>query len=82
MLNRHICLLWPAAVLASLAVEDPSNVINPKFWKSDNALVADYDIAFVSVQPEASIRTSFSTPNDPMLAITKSQPSPRSKTRA
>lgn len=82
MLNKHLCLLWPAAVLASLTIEDPSNVINPKFWKSDNALIADYDIAFVSVQPEASTRISLSTPNDPILTSTKSQPSPRSKTRA
>ncbi|KAJ5646286.1 hypothetical protein N7490_002658 [Penicillium lividum] len=46
-------LLFPALALASITIEDPSNVINPANWAKDNAIVPDYDIAQVSTQPSA-----------------------------
>ncbi|KAJ5925357.1 hypothetical protein N7454_007996 [Penicillium verhagenii] len=46
-------LLFPALALASITIQDPSNVINPDLWKADNAIVPDYNVAFPSVQPSA-----------------------------
>lgn len=46
--------LFPALALASITIEDPSDVINPAWWKADNAIVPDYDIAMVSTQPSES----------------------------
>ncbi|ETS78926.1 hypothetical protein PFICI_08779 [Pestalotiopsis fici W106-1] len=37
--------------LASVTVEDPSDVIDPADWAADNALLADYNVAFPSTQP-------------------------------
>lgn len=47
-------LLFPALALASLTVEDPSDVIDPSLWAADNALVADYNIDMISTQPSDS----------------------------
>lgn len=47
-------LLFPALALASITIEDPSNVIDPALWAADNAIVPDYDIAMVSSQPSDS----------------------------
>lgn len=47
-------LLWPAVALASVTIEDPSDVIDPSLWAADNAIIPDYDIAMVSVQPSDS----------------------------
>ncbi|KAJ5720070.1 hypothetical protein N7493_006948 [Penicillium malachiteum] len=52
MLTRSL-LSFPALALASIVIEDPSNVISPSLWASDNAIVPDYDIAMVSSQPSA-----------------------------
>jgi hypothetical protein len=46
--------LFPALALASITIEDPEDVINPAFWKADNAIVPDYDIAMISTQPSDS----------------------------
>ncbi|KAJ6116051.1 hypothetical protein N7523_006468 [Penicillium sp. IBT 18751x] len=42
---------FPALVLASIVLEDPSDVIKPAWWKADNTIVPDYDIAMISTQP-------------------------------
>lgn len=47
-------LLWPAVALASVTIEDPSDVIDPKWWAADNAIIPDYNIPFVEVQPSNS----------------------------
>lgn len=43
--------LLSGGVLGSITVCDPSNVIPPVEWASDNALSANYNIPFVSTQP-------------------------------
>lgn len=45
---------WPAVVLASIIIDDPSDVIDPSLWVADNAIIPDYDIAMISVQPSDS----------------------------
>jgi hypothetical protein len=47
-------LLWPAVALASVTIEDPSDVIDPSWWAADNAIIPDYNIPFVEVQPSDS----------------------------
>ena len=44
-------LLWPALVLGSVVVEDPSDVISPENWATDNDLIADYNVPVPSSQP-------------------------------
>ncbi|KAF7546006.1 hypothetical protein G7Z17_g8740 [Cylindrodendrum hubeiense] len=39
------------AAVATITVNDPSDTILPSDWADDNALLADYDIAFISTQP-------------------------------
>ncbi|CAI7604755.1 unnamed protein product [Penicillium pancosmium] len=50
-------LLWPAVALASVTIEDPSDVIDPKWWAADNAIIPDYNIPFVEVQPSDIVAT-------------------------
>lgn len=50
----------PRAAFASITIQDPSDVIDPQDWAADNALFADYDIAFIETQP--SDRKSSSLP--------------------
>jgi hypothetical protein len=38
--------------LAKLTLSDPSDIISPILWAADNAIIADYNVPFVSVQPE------------------------------
>jgi len=38
--------------LAAVSIQDPSDIISPIHWAADNALAADYNVPFVSVQPE------------------------------
>ncbi|KAI0133483.1 hypothetical protein BJ170DRAFT_164081 [Xylariales sp. AK1849] len=40
-----------AFAVASIIVEDPSDVIDPADWAADNALIADYSVPFLSAQP-------------------------------
>jgi hypothetical protein len=47
--------LFPALALASITIKDPSDVINPAFWKADNAIFPDYEIAMISTQPSDSM---------------------------
>lgn len=54
MVSQSLFLLFPALALASITIEDPSDVISPKYWTKDNALLADYNIAMVSTQPSDS----------------------------
>lgn len=54
MFSQSLLLLFPALALASITIEDPSDVIEPKWWTKDNALLADYNIAMVSTQPSDS----------------------------
>lgn len=53
MLSQALFLL-PALALASVTVEDPSDVLNPSWWKADNALAADYNVAMYTTQPTDS----------------------------
>lgn len=54
MVSLSLFMLWPAAALASITIEDPSNVINPEWWAVDNAIVPVYNVAFPSSQPSDS----------------------------
>lgn len=40
---------------ASVSVTDPSDVIPPQLWAADNAIVPNYSVPFISVQPSAII---------------------------
>lgn len=53
MLSKSF-LFWPAVALASVTIEDPSDVIDPSWWAADNAIIPDYNIPFVEVQPSDS----------------------------
>jgi hypothetical protein len=39
--------------LAAVSVSNPSDVISPLLWAADNAIVPNYNVPFISVQPEA-----------------------------
>jgi hypothetical protein len=54
MVSQSLLLLFPVLALASIIIEDPSDVIKPKWWTKDNTLLADYDIAMISSQPSDS----------------------------
>jgi hypothetical protein len=41
-----------SVVLAKVSISDPSDVISPLLWTADNAIIPDYNVPFVSVQPE------------------------------
>ncbi|KAI1866827.1 uncharacterized protein JN550_007374 [Neoarthrinium moseri] len=43
--------LLAAPIQAAVSISDPSDVINPADWAADNALLADYNVAFVETQP-------------------------------
>ncbi|CZR51379.1 uncharacterized protein PAC_01254 [Phialocephala subalpina] len=47
----HFC----AGALASVSIVDPSDVISPSLWAADNAIVPDYNVPFISVQPSPII---------------------------
>lgn len=38
--------------LAKVSVSDPSDIISPLLWTADNAIIPDYNVPFISVQPE------------------------------
>jgi hypothetical protein len=41
--------------LALVSVSDPSDVISPELWADDNAIVPNYSVPFISVQPSPII---------------------------
>jgi hypothetical protein len=47
----HFC----AGAFASVSIVDPSDVISPSLWAADNAIVPDYNVPFISVQPSPII---------------------------
>lgn len=51
MSSRLTLLALPVVALASLTISDPSDVISPSHWTADNAIVPDYNVPFISVQP-------------------------------
>jgi hypothetical protein len=44
-------LLASGMACASVTITDPSNVISPLLWSADNAIVPNYSVPFISVQP-------------------------------
>jgi hypothetical protein len=42
---------------ATVSVTDPSDVISPLLWAADNAIVPNYSVPFISVQPSPIIAT-------------------------
>src|SRR5258707_12533411 len=49
----YFCFLSLASVaLAKVSISDPSDVISPLLWTADNAIIPDYNVPFISVQPE------------------------------
>ncbi|KAE9364977.1 hypothetical protein N431DRAFT_353960 [Stipitochalara longipes BDJ] len=49
-----ICILTLVSVaLAKVSVSDPSDIISPLLWTTDNAIIANYNVPFISAQPEA-----------------------------
>lgn len=50
-------LLGLKAALAYLTIEDPSDVIDPRSWAVDNAIIPDYDVPFLEYQPSDSKST-------------------------
>lgn len=59
--NRHLTawLVTIQAAFASVTLDDPSDVIPPSDWAADNAIVPDYDITFIDVQPIPSMAVTF-----------------------
>ncbi|KAH6989296.1 hypothetical protein BKA56DRAFT_710686 [Ilyonectria sp. MPI-CAGE-AT-0026] len=47
------------AAVATITVNDPSDTILPKDWAADDAILADYDIPFISSQPR-DLATAYS----------------------
>lgn len=45
-------LALASVALANVSVSDPSDNISPLLWTADNAIVPDYNVPFISVQPE------------------------------
>jgi hypothetical protein len=41
-----------SVALAAVSVTDPSDIISPLLWAVDNALDVDFNVPFISVQPE------------------------------
>ena len=54
MSSRLTLLALPVVALASLTISDPSDVISLSHWTADNAIVPDYNVSFISVQPSDS----------------------------
>jgi hypothetical protein len=50
--------LFASVALASFVVYDPSDVIDPAAWATDNALLANYSIPFVSQISYVQLSTS------------------------
>lgn len=46
-----ILSLWSLLGHAAISVQDPSDVIPPTAWAADNAIVPDYNVPFIAVQP-------------------------------
>jgi len=42
-----------SVAFGKIAVSDPSDILSPLLWRADNAIIANYNVPFVSVQPEA-----------------------------
>lgn len=45
------------AAVATITVNDPSDTILPKDWAADDAILADYDIPFISSQPRDCMKS-------------------------
>lgn len=50
MIAAFVVLLSAYLVAATVTIEDPSDTINPNDWASDNAILADYNVAPVMYQ--------------------------------
>lgn len=48
----YIIVSLAGFALAAVSISDPSDVISPHLWASDNALTIDFNVPFISVQPE------------------------------
>jgi hypothetical protein len=46
MLSPITLLLLPAVAIASVKVQEPSDVIPPSQWAADNELISDYNAPF------------------------------------
>jgi hypothetical protein len=47
------CVISLAGIaLGAVSISDPSDVISPLVWSSDNAITVDFNVPFISVQPE------------------------------
>lgn len=52
-LSSSLCVIFLVSTsLAKFTVSDPSDIISPNIWAADNAITANYNVPFVSVQPE------------------------------
>lgn len=51
---KPLGLLAARAALASVTVEDPSDVIPASDWADDNAIIPDYNVPFLEYQPSDS----------------------------
>ena len=56
-----LLLLGPA--FAVISISDPSDVISPDLWIADNAIVPNYSVPFISVQPSPIIAAYSFTDN-------------------
>jgi hypothetical protein len=52
MLLFYIVVSLAGFALAAVSISDPSDVISPLLWAADNALPVDFNVPFISVQPE------------------------------
>ena len=51
MCFRTLLFFAPVFSLASLTIQGPDDVILPSEWASDNAIVEDYNVPFLSAPP-------------------------------
>lgn len=51
---QAVCFLIVRAALASVTIEDPSDIVPASDWAADNAIVPDYDVPFPAYQPSPS----------------------------
>jgi hypothetical protein len=49
---KFVLISLASTALAAVTISDPSDVIPPSEWTADNAIIPDYDVPFISVQPE------------------------------
>ncbi|KAH7409431.1 hypothetical protein BKA64DRAFT_774156 [Cadophora sp. MPI-SDFR-AT-0126] len=51
MRSSFFPVLFANAALAAVSISDPSDIIDPALWTADNAIIPDYNVPFLEIQP-------------------------------